>query len=58
MSTQLKRAKSSVSYQDKPKGNAYCEDCKYWRAPAGCALVHGTISSKGWCKLFDPKKEQ
>ncbi|MFA5965629.1 MAG: high-potential iron-sulfur protein [Sphingomonas sp.] len=50
-----KIAKKAVRYQDTPKGNARCDNCRQWQAPAGCKLVDGTISPSGWCSIYAPK---
>ena len=49
-----KLAQSAVSYQDKPKGRARCDNCTQWEAPSSCKLVEGAISPSGWCTLYAP----
>ena len=48
--------KKQFKYQDKPgpKG-AKCSGCRFFKAPHGCTIVHGTISPTGWCIAFAPK---
>ncbi len=46
---------STVAYQTKPSSGQQCSGCASFIAPAGCALVSGTISPSGWCELYSPK---
>jgi hypothetical protein len=48
--------KKQFKYQDKPgpKG-AKCAGCRFFKAPHGCTIVHGTISPNGWCIAYAPK---
>lgn len=54
-------SKASVAYQKTPKGNAYCNICKFYiPAKKGvetgeCWLTEGAIIPKGWCTLWEPK---
>ena len=43
---------SAVAYQDSPKDGKQCDGCKLFVAPASCKSVSGSISAKGWCKLW------
>ena len=43
---------SAVAYQDGPKDGKQCDGCKLFVAPSSCKSVSGTISAKGWCKLW------
>ena len=43
---------SAVAYQDSPKDGKQCDGCKLFVAPASCKSVSGSISPKGWCKLW------
>lgn len=52
-----KCSKEEANYQDKPKGEQYCEDCTMWREPNGCTAVEGVISPKGWCSYFEEEEE-
>ncbi len=47
-------AQSVVSYRAKPQGNARCDGCAQWQAPASCKIVAGTIDPNGWCTLYAP----
>lgn len=47
--------KAQVQYQDAPKNGQQCDACAQFVAPAGCKLVDGEISPKGWCLLFVKK---
>ncbi len=49
-----KMAQSAVGYREKPQGNARCDGCTQWQAPAACKIVAGTISPSGWCTLYAP----
>ena len=50
-----KIAQKAVKYQPGPKGNARCDNCRQWQAPAACKLVDGVISPSGWCSIYAPK---
>jgi hypothetical protein len=52
---QEKIAQSLVMYQVTPKDGNKCSACTHWQAPAGCAIVAGTINPNGWCGVFAPK---
>jgi hypothetical protein len=41
-----------VKYQDTPKGDQMCSNCKLFVAPDSCQTVDGTISPNGWCMLY------
>ena len=45
----------AVNYQTTPKGNARCDNCALWQAPASCKLVDGSIAAAGWCTLYKKK---
>ena len=47
-----KMSKEAAAYQDGPKGEQNCANCSLFVAPAACGVVEGTISSSGWCKLY------
>jgi hypothetical protein len=47
-----KMPKSAVSYQEKPKGSAQCDNCNLWQTPDACKLVDGKINPAGWCTLY------
>ena len=46
---------STVAYQTKPNNGQQCSTCTSFIAPAGCALVSGTIAPSAWCELYSPK---
>lgn len=52
---QAKVTQKLAQYQSSPKGAARCDGCQQWEAPAGCKVVEGKISPRGWCVLFAPK---
>jgi High potential iron-sulfur protein len=41
-----------VKYQDSPKGEQMCSNCKLFTAPNACQTVDGTISPNGWCMIY------
>ena len=42
--------KKQLHYQDKPgRGGKKCSGCRFFRKPAACSIVTGTISPEGWC---------
>ncbi|WP_291524154.1 iron oxidase [Acidithiobacillus sp.] len=47
--------KTSVQYQDTPKGKDRCSVCANFIAPHSCKVVAGNISPNGWCMAFVPK---
>lgn len=54
-------SKSSMQYQDHPKGNQECSTClqfipgKSASAMGQCKVVAGPISPKGWCVAYVKK---
>lgn len=60
-SAQAKASKSTVKYQDKPKGSQKCAGCKFFTAGksktamGSCKIVDGSISPNGWCTAFTAK---
>ena len=54
-------SKSSMQYQDHPKGNQQCSNClqfipgKSATAMGECKVVAGPISPKGWCIAYAKK---
>ena len=54
-------SKSSMQYQDHPKGNQECSNClqfipgKSASAMGQCNVVAGAISPKGWCIAYAKK---
>jgi hypothetical protein len=51
---QIKVSQAAAGYQDHPNGKKQCGDCVHFTAPDKCALIAGTISAQGWCRLFGP----
>lgn len=49
---EAKIKQSMVAYQETPKGDQNCANCKLFEAPNACKSVDGVISPKGWCKLW------
>ena len=47
-----KIAQTVVKYQDSPKGEQMCSNCKLFTAPNACQTVDGTISPNGWCMIY------
>ncbi len=49
------RAKSSqaaAAYRDSPNGRQRCANCSWFEPPAGCGVVKGPVSARGWCNLW------
>jgi hypothetical protein len=49
---QAKTPQKAVKYQDTPKGDQRCENCKQFQPPSACKVVDGTISPQGWCTVY------
>jgi hypothetical protein len=47
-----KVAQKLVAYQDTPKGDQNCANCKLFEPPNACKSVDGVIKPSGWCKLW------
>ena len=47
-----KTPQKTVKYQDTPKGEQRCENCKQFQPPSACKVVDGTISPQGWCMVY------
>ena len=52
---EAKVPQSAVHYQPSPKDGKDCDDCANFVSPSGCKLVDGSISPKGWCRLWSKK---
>jgi hypothetical protein len=52
---QQKQSKQVAQYQDSPKGDQKCADCRFFIEGGSCQLVEGEISPNGWCTLVQPK---
>ena len=53
----IKISKAAVAYQDQPDGDKECGKCAQFEPPAGCKLVDGPISPRGYCRLFAPIRQ-
>jgi len=47
-----KISQTVVKYQDSPKGEQMCSNCKLFTAPNACQTVDGTVSPNGWCMIY------
>lgn len=53
---QTKMSQQQAGYQDQPKGEQRCADCRHFVEEQGaCRLVDGSISPDGWCTLWAAK---
>lgn len=52
---QAKVSKSSVRYQDTPRADQDCANCRSFEPPNACKTVAGEISPKGWCTIWIKK---
>jgi hypothetical protein len=50
-----KVSQKAVAYQDAPKGSQQCDNCGLFQPPNACKTVDGTISPKGWCRIYQKK---
>jgi hypothetical protein len=50
-----KRSQADVAYVDHPKGGERCDNCEPFIPPSSCRTVEGTVSAKGWCKIYVAK---
>ncbi|MGB0087228.1 MAG: high-potential iron-sulfur protein [Rhodomicrobiaceae bacterium] len=50
-----KLSKAAVAYQDSPKGNRNCANCKLFQPPSSCRSVEGPVSANGWCNIWVKK---
>jgi len=44
-----------VAYQDTPHNAQECDNCAQFLEPSSCKVVEGTVSPKGWCKVYVKK---
>ena len=44
-----------VAYQDTPHNAQECDNCAQFVEPSSCKVVEGTVSPKGWCKVYVKK---
>ena len=47
-----KASQKVVKYQETPKGNQMCSNCKLFVTPNACQTVDGAISPNGWCIVY------
>jgi anaerobic selenocysteine-containing dehydrogenase len=47
-----KASQKAVQYQDTPKNNQSCSNCRSFVAPSECKTVDGAISPNGWCRIY------
>ena len=47
-----KAKQSAVRYQEEPKGDRNCANCRHFQLPNACKLVEGEISPNGWCTVW------
>lgn len=52
---QAKVSQKSVAYQDTPKGDQECDNCRLFVPPTECKSVQGPVAAKGWCKIWGKK---
>jgi hypothetical protein len=50
-----KASQKAVAYQDTPKGEQSCANCRVFEPPSSCKTVEGTVSPNGWCKIYVKK---
>lgn len=50
-SAKAKLTQAEAHYQNHPNKGQHCGGCVHFQF-GGCAVVAGSISSNGWCKLF------
>ena len=51
---ETKISEGAVAYQDHPNGDKECSKCAQFQPPSSCKLVAGTISPRGYCRIFTP----
>lgn len=47
-----KKTQQQVAYRNSPSGSERCENCGVFIKPNRCRSVSGTVSPKGWCKIW------
>jgi hypothetical protein len=50
----IKISEAAVGYQDHPDGDKQCSKCVQFLPPHSCKMVDGTISPRGYCRIFTP----
>lgn len=51
-----KISERAVAYQDYPNGDKQCSKCVNFQPPSSCRMVDGTISPRGYCRIFSPRQ--
>jgi hypothetical protein len=49
---QAKTSQAAAAYRASPNGRQSCANCSWFQAPAGCGVVRGPVSARGWCNLW------
>jgi hypothetical protein len=52
-----KLGQADAAYQATPKNGQQCSECTKFQPPQACSVVSGSISPKGWCKLYEAPPE-
>jgi High potential iron-sulfur protein len=47
-----KVSKAAAGYQDSPKGDQRCANCRQFIPPNACRQIDGNISPNGWCRIW------
>jgi hypothetical protein len=47
-----KLTQGDVAYQNRPKGDQRCSNCRVFTPPNACNSVQGRISPLGWCNIW------
>ena len=50
-----KASQEAVQYRDKPNSHKRCDNCLRFVAPGSCKVVEGSISPKGYCRVWVAK---
>jgi len=53
---EMKISMNAVGYQDHPNGDKQCSVCEHFLPPSSCKIVEGTISPRGYCRIFAPRQ--
>ena len=48
-------AQKAAGYQPTPKDGKRCDACTFFKVPAACNLVAGTIAPSGWCRFYNAR---
>ena len=47
-----KVSQKAVAYQNSPKGDQNCANCRLFTGPNSCKQVEGAVSPNGWCRIW------